>query len=53
MKDVLKAIAILPVLYFGVASAVWQIRNPLANRSTCFSYASDVLAFRKLPEFQP
>ncbi len=39
-------------LYFGVASVVWQFRNPKANPTTAITFFTDVVKFNKLETFQ-
>jgi len=42
----------LIVLYHAAAFMAWQYRNPKANQMTIYSHFRDVIAWRKLPEFQ-
>lgn len=41
------------IVYLAFASAVWQWRNPLANRMTVFTEFRSVISLKKLPEYQP
>jgi hypothetical protein len=51
-KATLSVFFLLFCFYFGVASSVWQWRNPKANRFTCWTYFPDVIMFHKLEKFQ-
>ena len=47
-----KVIFGLFILYLGIASVIFQFRNPTANRAACIIHIVDVLKLEKLPQFQ-
>lgn len=42
----------IPILYLGVASAVFRFRNPTANDAACFREIVSVLKFERLEKYQ-
>lgn len=56
LKFIAQALGILAVLallfWIGIADAVLEWRNPKANKTTFYTHFSDVMHFRKVPDFQ-
>jgi len=45
-------IVVVFLLFFGVASAVFMVRNPKANQMQCYTYFMEVIKFEKVEKFQ-
>lgn len=43
---------VIGMLYFLIAAAVFQIRNPKANEMQIYVYFYEVVTFKKIEEFQ-
>ena len=52
MMDFIKIIAAIALIYFAIASTVWEIRNPTANRIQPILHPISVITFEKRKEFQ-
>lgn len=52
IKFWLVALWVAFLFFYAVALAVWEWRNPKANKTTGITHFIDVIKFRKLDTFQ-
>jgi len=52
MTNIAKILLVITIVYIGVASAIWSIRNPTANEIQNIIYIKSVLTFSKEDKFQ-
>jgi hypothetical protein len=52
-QAILYLLLALALAYIGIASAVFQFRNPTANSFSLYRDFTSVVRFEKLPEYQP
>ena len=52
MGKLIGILFVLSIIYWAIASTVFEFRNPKANRVQPFVHPIEVITFQKLPEFQ-